>query len=230
MAENYRSYVSRLLAGVRWAAGYYGSRLTVGFFGLLADLVAEGTREANHARFTRYSHDDALGEIGNTRDIQRYYNDTPIQFRSRSARAFELHAEDGTDIAVEKALGEFGFPDAVVYEDWEWHRPPQPWWSQGWIYFPAGSHSVAKTSVTYGDGTTYGTGTLYGVVGITAGEVDGLRRLVKRRKRAAFIFREFIFGLYDGLGNAVPHYGTGVLYGGGSFYGSPTSQVIIGAE
>lgn len=224
MADNYRTWVGKLLAGVRWARGAWGEKLTVGFFGLFADLIAEGTREANHARWTRYSNDDALGEIGKTRDIERYYNDSPTQYRGRLARAFPIHETDGTDYAVELALDEFGFPDAVVYEDWEWHRPPQPWWSQGWIFFPAGSHAVTKTTQTYGDGSNYGDGDLYGVQGITLAEVDGLRRLVKRRKRAGFVFREFIFEI-SGV-----TYGTGVLYGGGATYSAATSQAIIGAE
>jgi hypothetical protein len=224
MADNFRQYVGKLLAGVRWARAPWGQRLTVGLFGLFSDLNAEGARQANRARLTDGSHDDALGEIGRTRDIERYTNDSPATYRGRLARAFEIHAEDGTRQAVEKALAEFGFPSARVYEDWQWHRPPQPWWSQGWILFPAGSHGVSRTTQTYGDGSNYGEpGKLYGLTGITAGEIDGLRRLVKRRKRAAFIFRSLIFA----NGST---YGTGVLYGGGATYSAPISQALAGAE
>lgn len=223
-AENYVTYVGKLLAGIRWARGPWGERLTLGFYALFADLLAEGARQANHARFTVQSHDDALGEIGNTRDVDRYFGESNDAYRARCRSAFPLHETDGTDYAVERALSEFGFTGAVVYEDWEWHRPPQPWWSQGWIFFPAGSHSVTPTTQTYGDGSTYGDGKLYGVAGITAAAVDSLRRLVKRRKRAGFIFREFIFEV-----TAVT-YGTGALYGSGATYTAATSQAIIGAE
>jgi len=224
MADNYVTWVGKLLAGVRWARGLWGERLTLGYFALFADLLAEGARQANHARWTRSCHDDALGAIGITRDIERYFNDSPTQYRGRLARAFEIHEEDGTEPGVDAALAEFGFGAAQVYEDWQWHRPPQPWWSQGWIWFPAGSHSVTKTTQTYGDGSNYGDGDLYGVQGITLAEVDGLRRLVKKHKRASFIFREFIFEITGVT------YGTGVLYGGGARYSAPTSQAIIGAE
>lgn len=224
MAQNFRQWIADLLAGVRWTRGTWGDRLTLGFHALLADLTAEGARQANHARHTRACHDDALSRIGDTRDIQRYYSDAPSTYRARLRQAFSLHSQDGTKQAVERALSAYGFPGAVVYEDWEWYRPPQPWWSQGWIYFPPGSHSVIASTATYGGGSTYGSGLLYGVSGITAGEVTGLRRLVKKHKRAGFIFRELIFQI-SGVA-----YGTGATYGGGSTYGSPGSQVVIGAE
>jgi hypothetical protein len=224
MAQNYRQWLADLLAGIRWARSTWGERLTLGYYALFADMTAEGARQANHARFTAQCHDDALAQIGDTRDIQRYYSDAPSTYRDRLRQSFALHSQDGTKQAVELALANYGFPGAVVYEDWQWHRPPQPWWSQGWIYFPPGTHSVVAGSATYNNGNTYNSGNLYSVAGITWAEVAGLRRLVKKHKRSGFIFREFIFQI---SGSA---YGTGGTYGGGGTYGTGGTQAVIGAE
>jgi len=224
MAQNFREYLDTLLAGVGYLRGYWGSRLR-GAVATLADLVAEGTREAVHARWTRACHDDALGEIGASRAMPRYPGEAVPQYRARLREAFDSHAQSGTSIGLANELNIFGLVGARVFEDWQWHRPPQPWWSQGWIWMPAGSHSVAPSTLVFGGGGVAGTGLVTGLTGISVAEVDGVRRLVRARKRASFVFREMIFEL---TGHVT--FGTGVITGGGAITGSPPGQALLGLE
>lgn len=216
----FRDYVQRLMAAIGWARGYYGERMA-GYIALLADMNSGGADAAVKQRFENHCAPDALARIGENKNLERYYADTDATYRARLLRAFSLWQEAGTKQAVERALAAYGYPGAVVYEDADWHRPPQPYWSQFWILFPAGTHSVLPTTLTYGAGVTYGSGALYGVTGITAVEVDGLRRIVQKWKPSRSICRSFIFV----TGGIV--YGDGHTYGDGSVYGG--THVEVGA-
>jgi len=220
--SNYRAYVANLLGGIRWARAYYGERVTVGFIGLMSDMIAEGVSQTVKARFEDAPTfpADALAYVGGNKSIERYPGDTDATYKARTKQAFSSWEEAGTRHALLRELSAFGYPGALLYEDWEWSRPPQPWWSQFWVLFPDGTHSVAPSTVQYGSGELYGpSGLMYGVTGITAAELSGLRRIIKKWKRASSICRGLIFV----TGGIV--YGQGITYGSGAVYGG--TQVIV---
>lgn len=212
----YRSYTANLLAGLQWARAHYGQRLTEGLFALLSDLIAEGANQATKARSESTAPLDALPRIGQNKNLERYFADTDDTYRDRLLHAFSLWQQAGTKQAVEAALDAFGYPDAQVFEDADWHRPPQPYWSQFWIVFPYGTHTVSPAANTYGPTINYGEGYLYGVTGITPEEVSGLRRLVHKWKPSRSICREFIFANGPIYGTGLTYGASGLVYGGGS--------------
>lgn len=223
MAQNYKSFVITLLAGIQWARSHYGERLT-GTIALLTDTLAEGANQAVKARFDSpyRGHNpppDALPYIGQNKNIERYIADTDITYKGRLLQAFSLWSQAGTKQAVLRALAAYGQPLAQLYEDKDWARPPKPYWSQFWILFPSGTHTVTPGTETFGGGATYGSGVVYGASGITADEVDALRRLVKKWKRSASICREFIF---EGVGSS---YGGGPTYGDGTLFGGESAVI-----
>jgi hypothetical protein len=215
--STYIQYTAKLTAGIAWLRAKYGER-TAGWIALTRDQIVEGATEAFKARLAVHAPYDALGYLGETLQIERYPRDTTEMYRRRLLRAFPQHEQGGTRQAILTELAEFALgvtmsgllllEGAVLIEDWQWIHDPQPWWSQFWIIFPAGTHPVIGTSQEYGDGSTYGTGDVYGVEGITALDIAALRSLVKKWKRATSILRQFIFVV------------TGELYGvGGNVYG-----------
>lgn len=219
----HRSYTEKIQEGIRWARSYFGIRLT-GTIALHHDLIAEGANDAIKSRSAKYSNVDAYPYIGGNVNLERFPNDTDATYRDRLMHAFSIWQQAGTKQGLERAFDYFGFAGVLVYEDKDWLRPPKPYWSQFWVWFPSGSHSVTTSTTVYGAGAgTYGSGSLYGISGITAELVEGLRRLVRKWKRSASICREFIFetgGITYGAG--------GHTYGDGSLYGG--SQAIIGAN
>lgn len=264
--STFRSYAEALQTGVRWAKGFYGIRLT-GTIALHCDLIAEGVNEAIKARFPKISAPDAYPYIGGNVNLERFPNDTDATYRDRLSHGFSIWQQAGTKQGLERGFDFFGFPYAQVYEDKDWQRPPKPYWSQFWVVFPdhaqtgggayggglsygggAGAYGngitypgnlnpVTGSGATYGSAGTYGSGSLYGISGITAEQVEGLRRLVRKWKRSASICREMIFEIssqYYGSGHTygdgskygiVITYGTGHIYGDGSQYGG--AQAII---
>jgi len=210
----FRSYTAKLLAGVQWARSFYGERFTEGFIALFADTLAEASNQAVKARFEGASTYplDALPQSGANKELERYDGDTDATYKQRLLAAFSIWQQAGTPQAVEAALDAFGYPAAVVWEDAEWVRPPQPWWSQFVVVFPVGTHPVIPTTQVYGDGSVYGDGQLYGISGITATEVDGIRRLVRKWKRSASICRWLIFEV-SGTGTGPTFIGTSFAIG-----------------
>lgn len=221
---NYRTFVDSLLAHVPWLRQQYGEAFTTGFLALLADVIEEAANQAMKARFVLSDTvpDDALPHIGENVQLERYPLDTIDTYKARLAEAFTIWSQAGTRQGVLAALAASGFPGAQLIEDHEWDRQPKPYWSQFWIVFPDGTHNVTPSTAAYGDpGLRYGNGVLYGVQGITGEEIEGLRALAKKWKRAASILREMIFT--DG----------GITYGTGASYGEPGltyggTQVVVG--
>lgn len=208
--STYVRYTGLLTAGLTWLRARYGERLA-GWIALSQDLIMEGARQATQVRTPDRAPYDALPHIGRNVQIERYAQDTDATYRARQRLAFPSWQQAGTRQAVLAQLAALGLSDAQLFEDHEWQREPQPYWSQFWLLFPEGTHAVGG-SWTYGGGNTYGTGLVYGVTGITQLEVAALRALVCKWKRAALICREMIFA-------TGPIYGTGLLYGGFTYGG-----------
>jgi hypothetical protein len=220
-SPTYTQFVELLHAGVGWARGYFAERY-YGLVGVFGDYLAEGAREAVYARLPTYAAPDALPQIGTALGVPRFPPQTEAQYRSTLGGVFALHRQRGTRQAVLAALSRYGLPTAELYEDHQWFRPPQPWWSQFWIYLPPGTLTAGVSTQVYDDGSTYDDGQLYDVtiVGWGAVQVSGLRAAIRWAKRGASICREII------IQTAGIAYNTGATYDDGSLYNG--AQVVIG--
>src|SRR5688572_20479135 len=181
----YRTFVDELLRGVRWAGGYYGSRL-IGGFGLIADEVAEGARQAFLQGLPGHPEcmADSVDQVGKDRLIIKYRNDTPTSWRDRVIDAWAAHEQAGTNEKLVELVNDYltvlvGFSVAstVIFEgddgpftvNVEVNEVPA-----GWTVAP-----VFGTAHQYGD-----TDIVYNMVANSV-DVQQLRQLIRRFKRAA---------------------------------------------
>lgn len=201
--------------------------------GLFPDLVSEAAQQATKVHFvgTPGLPDDALPYVGAQKDIDRYPGETVASYKARIATGIQDHIEGGTDIRVEEDLA-IAYAAGEIFEDSEWVRPPQPFWTNNWLFFSkeamlasTGGGPIPGPPQTYGTpGLVYTSYALaprvYGAVNLTPQSVRLIRALVRKWKAARSVFREAIF---EFTGET---YGTGHVYGEASLsYGS--SQGII---
>jgi hypothetical protein len=214
--DNYRSMVTGLTRGLRYARARYGIRL-FGTIGLYADLISEGARQAFIARLPGHPEqaEDALNQVGADRNLFRYSRETRAQYAIRVANAWQSYAEAGSPIGL---LREVTYWALITFPtSWPSHAPAILW-EQGWakftFYFTSGSFSGWTTSTAYGAGNTYGKpDLLYGLSGALSSDIDALRRTVRKwkpsRSRATIVVATTA---------GTPYGFPGLVYGGGAVY------------
>jgi hypothetical protein len=214
----YRDYVAKLIPAFLRRA--LGAAYTGVVHGLVPDIIMESASQATKVHFvgTQDLPDDALPYVGAQKDIDRYPGESLSSFKTRIRTGIQDHIEGGTDIRVEEDLA-VAYADGVVYEDNEWVRPPQPFWTNVWIFFSkeamlmaTGGGAIPAPPQTYGTpGLTYTSYPLanfvYGATNLTPQVVRMLRALVRKWKAARSAPRQFIF---EFTGET---YGTGHVYG-----------------
>lgn len=197
--------------------------------GLMWDLLMAGVNEATKLAVLHDSTpDDAVELVASQKGLERWPGESLADLKARIPTALEDGKQSGTDIRLENAYDEYG-ANVVIYEDAEWHRPPQPWWAQCWGFLAEGDHPATDpylynvSAITYSNNPA--TAAIYGAGGLTPQYVSALRRIAKKIKPARTVFREFIFEITGKTyGATAPVYGTpGFTYGG-------TQAVISGEE
>lgn len=103
--DNYKAMAAGLTKGLRWARAQYGSRL-VGTIGLMADLVAEGARQAFIARLPGHPEqaEDAAIQTGFDRDLIRYKYEPLSFYKVRLQNAWSAYQQGGTNIGVTREV------------------------------------------------------------------------------------------------------------------------------
>lgn len=104
--DNYKAFAAGLVKGLRiFKNGYYGQRL-IGTVGLVADMVAEGSRQAFIARLPGHpeqSEDSAL-QVGVDRQLTRFKYEPLLNYKDRLRNAWTTYAQRGTNIGLKAEL------------------------------------------------------------------------------------------------------------------------------
>lgn len=214
--NNYLSFAERTT--VRVLRGKWGRRL-VGTLHLLFSELAEGHRQAVRAPWigdTVGPAADALGPAGQELSLPRYPLETDEQYETRLGRAWQDWPFAGDELTIIAQLAAAGWPGAQIYDPRHWPTAePTGYWSQFWVFFPAGTHPVTSPGPLVGS-FTVGDGTIIGPEGITPEQIYTLRAIVRKWKPGDWVCRGFYFEI------------SGWTVGDGSVVGEP--GLVIGGE
>lgn len=193
MASNFREEVERVSPPP--FLGEWGSLFLGIVFGLTGDSLLEAMSVAHRSPWLldEQSPDDVLGLIGRERRLPRYPSETNDQYRARLHGAWDAYKFAGDESSILGQLTTAGFGGAEIYDAWQWPTRGEPGhWSQFWVFFPAGTHTVNGIPVV-GGGWVIGDGTLVGVEGITIEQVTTIRGIIRKWKPVQWVCRGVIF-------------------------------------
>jgi hypothetical protein len=210
MALNYRAFFERIVRQ-RIARTEVGQRL-IGTCALVFDNTMESV---NHALRSAWVGDslgpspDALVYAGEEHSLPRYPRESQAQYEARLQRVWDDWPYAGHETSLAEQLEAAGFPGAEFYYASDWPTTGlADWWSQFWVYFPSGTHSVTAVAPEWGS-FAWGDGTAYGPVGISFEDLDAMRRIIKKFKPAHYICGGIVFEI------------SGWTYGTGHTWGEP---------
>jgi hypothetical protein len=208
LPRTYVEWADLATRGVGWLRRALGEGLS----GVLAlvpgDFVAEAARMGTQARMPSRAPLDALPQLRHVYDLRRYVRADTLapmslsQYRALLGQAFALHRQRGTRQAVLDMLSRIGVDTSAggvaLMEDHEWGAQPKPYWSQFWLLFRVGSHTVGPATTWGAAGVTWGTQSYVWGATTSPMYIASLRAVVRDWKRAASILRAMIF-VTDGV-------------------------------
>ena len=191
----------------RWLLGDNSEGFVGAVLSIVGDAVFDTLTEAHlMARLLEpTSPPDALPLASRERRMPRYPGETLTAHRFRLWDAWSAYEFGASKKAIEDQLRQAGFPGKVIYSGPYWE---ENYYSQFWVYFPPGSHTITAPAPKWGS-FAYGDGTTYGPVGITFAQLEALKDLVKKWKDSQWICRAMVFEI------------SGWLYGTGHKWGEP---------
>ena len=157
--------------------------------GLVTDAAAEACGQALRMPWLEESTspNDALPLVGSERRMPRYPTELVANYRSRLWQAWIAYEAGGSRLAIESQLAAAGFPGTV-------HTGALGWtWSEFWVHFAPGAHTVTSQGPLIDGSWTVGDGTILGPEGITQSETHSLRALVKKWKHSQWVCRRLVF-------------------------------------
>lgn len=207
MARTYTRFVQRINQQLVLRTEV-GVRL-IGSIGVLVDELLEGAAQAVRAAWVGDSVGpaaDALSAAGEEMSLPRYPRESAAQYEARLERAWDDWPYAGHESSIIGQLESAGFPGAEIYTPADWPLTGLPdWWSQFWVFFPAGTHSVTADGPPYG---SFDWGyAAFGPVGITPADLFAMRQIILKFKPAHYICSGLIFEI-SGFS-----YGTGHVWG-----------------
>lgn len=179
----------------RWLLTTYAET----FVGTTLLLPGDAAREGmSQARFQAWllepnSPPDALPLIGKERRIPRNPGESLTNYRMRLWEAWSAYEFGGSKTAIEGQLATAGFPGVVMYAG---PYGADDHFSQFWVRFPIGSHSVTAAGPSWGD-FNWGDGTRWGPFGMPYDQLIAVMALVKKWKSAQWVCRALEFELDD---------------------------------
>lgn len=188
---SYREYGLQL--ATTWQQQTWGARLLYAI-SLFTDLHLEGIRQAVLAGSLDQSPDDALPYEGSDTMLERYPLETSASHRARLQARWETWPWAGTEQGLLAQLAASGYPGTEIYDDADWHREPQPWWSQFWVVFPEGTHTVGyyhlwdETGLYWDEDIVWSSDR-------TSEQVSAFRKIVQEWRPAHVVCRELLFEL-----------------------------------
>lgn len=219
MALTYVRWIERI-TGQLALRSEAGKRLMQGTLGLVVgDKLVEGARQAVRAGWVGDTDtgpaEDALGLAGGEVSLPRYPSETAEQYHARLQRAWEDWQYAGHESSIIGQLEAAGFPGAEIYYASDWPTSGLvDWWSQFWVFYPAGTHTVTAPGPDIG-GFTVGDGTTLGPVGISPANLLAMRSIIKKFKPTHWICSGLIFEISAWTMGAGPLIGDpGLLVGG----------------
>lgn len=173
-------------------------RKFIGLIGALSDITQEACEQALRAGWVGDNVGpavDALSAAGDEVSLPKYPRESSSQYRARLARVWEDWPTAGHESSILAQLDAAGFSDAQIYDAGDWPLSGlAAWWSQFWVYFPAGTHTVTAAGPVVGS-FTVGDGSSVGVVGLTLEDLAAMRAIVNKFKPAHYICSGIIFEL-----------------------------------
>lgn len=171
-------------------------RKFIGLSGVLMDFTMEAATQAVRANWVSDSIGpaaDGLTAIGDEYSLPKYPRETNSEYELRLERAWEDWPTAGHEDTILGQLEAAGFPGAEIYYATDWPLTGLPdWWSQFWIFFPAGTHTVTGAGPVVG-GFTVGDGSSVGVVGLSLQDIAAIRAIIKKFKPAHYICSGVVF-------------------------------------
>jgi hypothetical protein len=209
MADTYVRWVKQVLQQPVWQQD--AGEAWIGWAALLFDDIGEGIRLATRAPWLKEPalSQDALDALGDEMSLPKYPRETLAAYQARLDRAWEIWSRAGHESEILAQLEAAGFPGAQIYHASDWPLSGEPnWWSQFWVFFPAGTHTVTGPGAAYGS-FNWGDGTTYGPQGISTEDLRTMHAIIKKFRPARWICRAVIFEL------------SGWTYGVGHAWGEP---------
>lgn len=212
--SNYIDLIARLMPTV--FRGHFGSRLAGVVGGLYWSILAEKASEAVKSPWVQLNTnpDDSLPLLGNETLLEAYPGETPSNHRARIRRAWDdlPFAGDESTIAAQFAAAGYAGVQVRFYPGRPGPAGEADYWSQFWIWFPQGSHTVTAGAPIVGS-FNVGDGTLVGVVGLTPAQLLLFRSIARKWKPGHWICRGWQF---DAGGAVVGGFnvGDGTVVGG----------------
>lgn len=145
------------------APGFYQKKWGLKYMqtaGFALDLMSNAARAAAKIRYPSTCPDDALGYVGEARNIPRYRRESAASYREVVANAWEVWEKAGTKRAISDAVVRLGYTAPLILG---WHEasllapgPPAPyenWWTAFWVVItpnPYGTRSWGDAGLTWG--------------------------------------------------------------------------------
>lgn len=220
MALNYVRWVERLNQQrvLRTEAG----KRFIGAIGVLANELAEGASQAVRALWVgdragigpAY---DGLTPAGEELSLPKYPRESWAQYHARLQRAWDDWPYAGHESSILGQLAAAGFddPGITIYHASDWPLSGRPsWWSQFWVYFPIGSHTVTADGPPIGPSLTVGS-FVVGPVGLLQSDAFAMRQIILKFKPAHWICSGIVFQVSGWVVGTDPDVGDpGLVVGG----------------
>lgn len=217
----FRDSIGRL--GPPWTQDKWGSRFKY-TFGVILDAITDALRDGARAGFPGAGTPEGLPYSGADRKIVRGFDESDESYAARQSRAFIDWKHAGAAHAIEGQLEAYVTPATprirIVWStvvssvlittwvtlnpdgtveflqvdpgNWDWDGNHAPEWSRFWvIIYPV---VISQSSQTWDDGSLWDDGHLWDISGVTADQLNTLRRIVQTWKRAASQCGASVFG------------------------------------
>jgi len=170
------------------------ARRHMGVTAAVFDVLAEGFAHAVRAPWVSDTKGvgpavDILGDLGAEVGRPRYPRETWQSHKSRINTIWDTAPLDGTESVLLLELAAAGFPGAQVQ-----YTSDSVNWSEFWIFFPAGTHTITAEGPPVGS-FSIGDGTHIGPVGLLAEDLATMRAIIRAHKPAHWVCSKIVFQL-----------------------------------
>jgi hypothetical protein len=207
-AKTFLDYFESLYSGIRWATANVGRRL-IGVPALLANTIAEGTKQAILAGMPGHEHQasDSRDVCGDSRALFKYRLESDQSWGDRIKGAWTQYEQGGTRQGVLNEVNTWG---EITFASWANADLTELDWANFIVTLPQGATDWTGPE-QYDSGMLYDDGEMFDVGNANAVDVDHLRRIIRKWKptRSKGKVEAVLEGFYYDAG---PEYDDGSVY------------------